>query len=124
MNFSFAPEFEKELKTLAKKWRSLKDDIEHAKPRIELLYHAGSLYELFEYRNAFLNNKRATILTSIEEDIEVIKMRLDVEALGSNDKVRLVFIAAKSTDEIRFIELFAKNEKDREDQKRINKYLK
>ena len=123
MNFSFAPEFEKELKQLSKRWRSLPDDIEYAKPRIGKLYTGDSLYEMYEFRNAFFNGKRATILNKIGEDVEVVKMRLDVESLGSSDKVRIIFVAIRSNDEIKFIELFAKNEKSREDQKRIKKYL-
>jgi hypothetical protein len=125
MNYSFSPEFKKELKSFSKKWRSLGDDIEYAKPRIELLYHGESAVAVEEYRKAFFNNRRATVITKFDDGREIVKMRLDVESLGSSDKVRVVFIAIRDDDEIKFIELFAKNEKQqREDQKRINKYLK
>jgi predicted nuclease with TOPRIM domain len=123
MNFSSAPEFEKELKQLSKKWRSLPDDIEYVKPRIEKLYKGDSLYEMYEFRNAFFNGKRATVLNKINDDVEVVKMRLDVESLGSSDKVRIIFIAIYSKDEIKFIEIYPKNEKSREDQQRIKRYL-
>jgi len=78
---------------------------------------------LAEYRNAFFNNKRASILRLLEDGTEVVKMRLDVAVLGKNDKVRLVFIAIRRENSILFVELYAKNEKPREDIKRIQKYL-
>jgi len=124
MNFNYVPEFEKELIKLTKKWRSLPDDLEGAKKRIKDLYiPQNENDQLLEYRNAFFNGKRATILQQLGDGTEVIKMRLIVESLGSNDKVRIIFIAIRSNDEIKFIELYAKNEKDREDQRRIKKYL-
>ena len=124
MNFNETPEFEKEVKRFAKKWRSIPSDIVAVKQYILPLYEQmDSGINVDCYRQKFFNGKTATILYS-DTNTEVIKMRLDVESLGRNDKVRLIFIAIKSADEIKFIELYAKNEKLREDQKRINKYLK
>ena len=122
MNFEYAPEFEKELTKLAKKWRSLPSDVEYVKPRIEGLYVGEDSQELADFRNAFFNGKRATILQSVG-DAEVVKMRLDVEALGTSDKVRIIFIAVITTQAVTFVELFAKNEKNREDAQRIKRYL-
>jgi len=124
MNFKNCPEFERELKQLRKKWRSLPDDLDAAKKRIEDLYISQDGEDnLAEYRNAFFNNKRASILRLLEDGTEVVKMRLDVAVLGKNDKVRLVFIAIRRENSILFVELYAKNEKPREDIKRIQKYL-
>ena len=50
-------------------------------------------------------------------------MRLDVADLGRNDTVRIVFVAIKTESTIQFIELYAKNDKNREDTARIRKYL-
>lgn len=122
MNFDTCPEFDREVKRLSKKWRSLPDDLNDAKIQINSLYVGEDEADLIEYRAAFFNNKRASIL-NLSKDVEVVKMRLDVAALSRNDKVRLIFVAIKSRNEIKFIELFAKNEKSREDQKRIRKYL-
>ena len=74
------------------------------------------------YRRGFFAGKTAAILYSGDK-IEVVKMRLDVVDLGRNDNVRIIFIAIKTVDSINFIELYAKNEKPREDVKRIRKYL-
>ncbi|MEI7918518.1 MAG: hypothetical protein WCH58_03985 [Candidatus Saccharibacteria bacterium] len=122
MIFDFADEFSKDLKRLRKKWRSLPNDIEYVKPRIVSLYTQRSDIDLNQYRADFFSTKTATILSS-SGDTEVVKMRLDVESLGSNNKVRIVFIAIRNKDEIKFIEIYAKNEKSREDQQRIKRYL-
>ncbi|QQS18168.1 hypothetical protein IPL68_06050 [Candidatus Saccharibacteria bacterium] len=50
-------------------------------------------------------------------------MRLDVAALGRSDKVRIIFIAVKTENEILFVELYAKNDKNREDPRRYRGYL-
>lgn len=122
MNFKQSAEFEKELKRLTKKWRSLPNDIVYVQPRIESLYSGESASELAEFRVAFFNGKRAAILQTVG-DVEVVKMRLDVESLGTSDKVRIVFIVVVTAQTVTFIELFAKNEKNREDTQRIKRYL-
>lgn len=123
MNFDQTPEFEKDLKRLAKKWRSLPDDIEYIKPNIKSLYEQRDDIDIQKYRDGFFATKKAAIITSTPSGVEVIKMRLDVAAIGNNSKVRIVFVAARQANTITFIELYAKNEKDREDQARIKKYL-
>ena len=123
MNFNEAPEFQKDVKRLTKKWRSIPNDIEAAKKYIEPLYIIkADDVEVVEYRRDFFNGKNAAILKE-NDSTEVIKMRLDVADLGRNDKVRIVFVTMKNDDGITFIELFAKNDKDREDEKRIKKYF-
>ena len=123
MNFSETPEFKKEVKHFAKKWHSIPDDINAVQQYILPLYvQMDAGVDIGQYRQKFFNGKTATILYS-NTDTEVVKMRLDVIDLGRNDKVRLVFIAIRNKDEILLTEIYAKNEKSREDQKRIKKYL-
>ena len=123
MNFDYTPEFEKDVKRLGKKWRSIPKDIEATKKYITPLYEIrANDVEIEVYRRNFLNGKSATILQT-GEGYEVVKMRLDVADLGRSDKVRIVFIAIKTETAIRFIELYAKNEQSREDVQRIKKYL-
>lgn len=117
MNFEQTPEFEKDVKRLAKKWRSLPNDIIDVQLTIAEVYNDNELFA-----QKFFNGKRATKLM-VTEKYEVVKMRLDVESLGRSDKVRVVFVAVKAGNEVRFIELYAKNEKSREDQARIKKYI-
>lgn len=120
MNFEQSPEFKKDLKRLSKKWRSLPSDVADAELLITDVYTDSDELELVLQK--FFNGKRATKLV-IREDVEVVKMRLDVAALGRDDKARVVFVAIKTKSTIIFIELYSKNDKDREDKKRIKKYL-
>ncbi len=78
------------------------------------LYVEQSGVDITTTRNAFFNGKRATILQKTP-GAEVVKMRLDVMSLGRSDKIRIVFVAIKTDNEILFVELYAKNEKPRED---------
>lgn len=120
MNFRQSPEFQKDLKALSKKWRSLPSDINDAQLLISDVYSVGEQSELVVQK--FFNNKRAAKLV-VQEDVEVIKMRLDVASIGRTDKVRIIFVAIKSADTITFVEMYAKNSKEREDPKRYKGYL-
>ncbi len=122
MNFEQTDEFKKELKKLQKKWHSLPQDIVAAELQISALY--ADDVDAAEYRAAFFNGKRATILQVLENGTEVVKMRLDVESLGTSSKVRVVFIAIVTTNSILFVELYAKNYKENLDKSRIKKYLR
>lgn len=124
MNFESSPEFAKDVKRLTKKWRSIPGDIEAAKPYIVPLYEQlASDVDIAEYRRRFFAGKRAAIMQTVGT-VEVIKMRLDVQSLGASDKARLIFVAVRDKQSITFIELYAKNEKAREDTTRIKKHLK
>lgn len=120
MNFEQSPEFNKDLKRLSKKWRSLPSDIAAAQLLITDVYTDSDQRELFEQK--FFNNKRATKLV-VSESVEVVKMRLDVQSLGVSDKVRIVFVLVKSATSVTFVELYAKNEKIREDANRYKRFM-
>lgn len=122
MNYSYSPEFEKDLKALAKKVRTVVSDVERVKPRVEALYTPVDGADLHEFRRLFFSSKKAEILTS-SDTAEVIKMRLDTDTVTMRDKLRLVFVAVKSGNDITFVELYAKNVKTREDPKRYKEYL-
>jgi len=125
MNYSASSEFDSELKALSKKWRSLPNDFIPVKKSLPLLYavQADETEENLRARRAqFFNNKRATILHTNEAGIEIVKMRLDCASLGNKDILRLVFVYAREGNAIKFIELYSKNDKSREDLNRIKKY--
>jgi hypothetical protein len=122
MNFSESPEFQKDVKALGKKVRTLRSDIERVYARIEPLYVAVKDVDLQTYRTLFFDGKRATILHKTETH-EVIKMRLDTDTRTAQGKLRLVFIAMVKSGTVTFIEVYAKNNKAREDHRRIKKYL-
>jgi len=123
MNFEQTPEFQKDLKRLAKKWRSLPKDIEAAQRGLLPLYVEQEDIDIEHLRETFFNGKRATILQAVD-GCEVVKMRLDVASLGTSSKVRLVFVAVIASNTTIFVELYAKNDKDREDAARIKQVLR
>lgn len=125
MNFSTTAEFDSELKKLSKKWRSLKTDFGPIYKTLPLLYslQGGEKDDDLQFRrDGFLNNKRATILRT-DNVAEVVKVRLDCASLGGKDILRLVFVYIKNVETITFVELYSKNDKQREDQSRIKKYI-
>lgn len=121
MNFKHEDEFKKDLKRLTKKWRSIPQDVKDTYKTITALYIDQDGVDRAEFRKAFFNGKRATVMQA-GNGCEVVKMRLDVASLGTGSKVRLIFIAVVKENEVSIIELYAKNEKDREDQSRVKKY--
>lgn len=122
LNFDEAPEFQKDVKILKKSWRSIPSDIENAKLVIARLYVPIKGVDMDEFRNGIFSSTRATILHSSDTG-EVVKMRLDCKSLGDDKKTRLIFIAIWTENTIKLIELYAKNSNEREDMRRIKKYL-
>ena len=120
MNYSRVPEFEKDVKALKKRVRSLEGDLERAKHLIEALYGRHDA-EQTEFKKRFLAGKKATILTKTGA-VEVVKMCLDTDTDSYRGKLRLVFAVAVDKAEVSFIELYSKNDKPREDQRRLRRY--
>lgn len=126
MNFDETIEFRKDVKTLKKRVPTLRDDLKRAKIRIESLYVLGddmSEADLTEFRAQFFSGKIATILPGSTNDIEIVKVRLDSDTDQFRSKLRLVFTAIRTKNEILFVELYLKNDKSREDISRIKKYI-
>lgn len=109
MNFRSLPVFEKELKKYLKKYPSLREDLEVFKKTFASV-------ELG-------NNKRFVIL---REDIsyKIIKTRLACKCLKGSDKTRLIVAVAVCEEEVTFLELYFKMNKEREDQERIEEFLR
>jgi hypothetical protein len=122
MRFNESPEFQKDVKTLSKRVRTLKSDIARVCARIEPLYVPVKDVDIVTYRGLFFDGKRATILHKTRTH-EVIKMRLDTDTRTNQGTLRLVFVAVISSGAVTFIEIFAKNDKSREDMQRVKKYL-
>lgn len=121
MNFDQTPEFSKELKKYTKKWRSLSSDIESFQQALATLYLGANSIPAQHIRDTFFARKKGAVLRVISETSEVVKVRLDCADLNK-DMLRVVFIQTKKS--ILLIELYSKNEKAREDNSRIKKYLK
>ncbi len=120
-DFGQTPEFAKELKKLSKKWRRLPEDLLVLQAAITTLYKDSNGIQATHIREAFFSTKKGAVLNVLDSDSEVVKVRLDSQDLDS-DKLRVVYI--RRGNEILLVELFAKNEKPRENQERITKYTK
>ena len=125
MNFEQSREFQKELKRLQKKWRSLPNDLNAAEKAIKSLFvepDDAKDTNLAEYRAAFFSGRAATILSQ-KSNCELIKMRLYSTDLKSNNKVRLIFVAVISEKRIMFVEIYSKSNKDSHDVARASGYF-
>ena len=105
--FSALPEFEKELKKLAKKYPTLPSDIDDIKPvLIDCPTGIG---------------KNFTII-KIEGDITIVKVRVHCESLRSR-VIRLIYAYHKDKIEFMYIEVYYKGEKENEDKERVKEYI-
>lgn len=109
IHFEETPEFQKEYKRLAKKYKSLCADFGFFKKRI-----------LEKFPKGFGNHM--SILRQ-ERDIFIIKARLACESLRGSF-IRVIYAYCESTVTIFFIELYYKGDKESEDRRRIEEFLK
>lgn len=124
MNFSQTPEFQKDVKRLSKKVKTLASDLVAAEKYIVPLYQKlAPDVDVVEYRRNFFAGKRAAILPGSTDKIEIIKMRLDTDTPQYRQKLRIVFVAKRQGNNILLIEIFSKNDKNREDISRIREYI-
>jgi mRNA-degrading endonuclease RelE of RelBE toxin-antitoxin system len=106
------PEFEKDLKHLSKKYRSLPDDL-------DLFLRVVSIQPLGE-------GKHFNIITK-QGAITIVKARLFCQTLKGSS-LRIIYAYTEQTHEIEFvsiefIELYFKGDKENEDSERIREYL-
>lgn len=108
MNFDELPEFQKECKQLGKKYRSLRDDLKEFR-------HIISAVPLG-------NSKHFNIITQTE-NLSIIKARLFCRYLKGSS-LRIIYSYFEQNQQIDFIELYHKGNKENEDGDRIKAYLK
>lgn len=108
MNFDELPEFQKELKRLGKKYKSLPDDLQE-------FCNVVSAVPLG-------NSKHFNIITR-NEVFYIVKARLFCRYL-KGASLRIVYAYFEQEQRIEFIELYFKGDKENEDRDRIKEYLK
>lgn len=108
MNFNELPEFQKELKQLGKKYKSLPDDLQEFCNVISVV--------------PLGNSKHFNIITHTEV-LCVMKARLFCKYLKGTS-LRIVYSYFEKEQLIEFIELYFKGDKKNEDRERIKEYLK
>jgi hypothetical protein len=113
MVFDEIPEFERDVKQLLKKYRSLQDDLKIVKRVLEILPDERPP---FSYRLENLGIQTCVI------KVKKIACKA-LKGKGVQSGLRLVYAYYPLDQKIVFIELFHKNEKPLEDRNRILKYI-
>lgn len=107
MNFDELPEFQKELRQLAKKYKSLPEDL-HEFRKVVSAVPLG-------------NSKHFNIITQTEI-FYIVKARLFCRYLKGSS-LRIVYSYFEHEQRIELIELYFKGDKENEDPERIKEYL-
>src|SRR3989338_3412545 len=106
--FNRLPEFEKELKRLANKYRSLPDDL-------------SRLEKVLTQSPTGIGTNFTIIHRKV--DITIVKTRLACRSL-KNRSLRLIYAYHQGAMTFMYLELYYKVEKESEDRGRIKEYLK
>ena len=109
--------FDKDLKKLLKKFRTLEDDIEVAKT---------NAIELFHLKNID-NNSIEPIPNFCTDKLKICKIKKfackALKGRGVQSGVRIIYAYHVLNNRIDFIEIYFKGESENEDKDRINDYL-
>lgn len=108
MTFNELPEFIKEFHRLAKKYRSLSQDIEEFK-RVLAVQPLGT-------------GKHFNVITKTEE-VAILKARLFCRYLKGSS-FRVIYAYHPKRTAVEFIEIYFKGDKENEDRRRIEEYVR
>ena len=114
MEFQELNEFKKDLKRLAKRYRSLPEDLEVLKKVIEA-FPDGNPPISYPIPNLHIE----TCIVKVKK----IACK-SLKGKGSNTGLRLIYAYLKEKEHIILIELYHKNDQSIENRKRITKYFK
>lgn len=114
MKFEQLPAFEKDLKKLLKRYRTLADDLHIVK---KVLTAAPNERPPFSYRIDGLGLSTCVI------KVKKIACR-SLKGRGANSGLRLIYAHFETEKKIVFIELYHKLDKDNEDRERIIEHFK
>lgn len=118
MIYEMTKEFEKDLKQLTKKYRSLPEDLENLKQYS---------IELFHGLNIVVPQAIVKVEGLCSDNLVIYKVRKiscrSLKTKGANSGLRLIYAYHVETKTITFIEMYAKNQKSVEDKERIKTYI-
>lgn len=108
MTFDEGPEFQKEQKRLARKFRSLSEDLQ-------------------EFRNVVSvaplgNGKKHFAVIARNERVHIVKARLFCRYLKGSS-LRVIYAYFEQDERIEFLEIYFKGDKETEDRDRMRRYL-
>ena len=110
--------FQKDLKKLLKRYRTLEEDLETAKRDAIELYHLKRI-----------NNQSVLPIQGFcTEAIQICKIKKfackALKGRGAKSGIRVIYAFYYQSYKVEFIEIYFKGEKENEDRKRIKAYLK
>ena len=108
MNFDELPEFQKEYKRLARKYRSLSEDLKEFRKVVSVIP---------------LGNSKHFAVIEQNDVLRIVKARLFCRYLKGSS-LRVIYSYSERAQRIEFIEIYHKGDKENEDRKRIQQYLK
>ena len=118
MTYNNSKEFDKELKGLLKKYRSLNEDIETFKRYAIETYFSDNHVDT----DAFVK-----IEGLCNEDFTSYKVRKfackSLKNKGNRSGIRIIFIKDNKSENITFLEIYYKGDKEVEDRGRIERFL-
>ncbi len=109
--------FDKDLKRLLKKFRTLEDDIDIVKKNAIELYHLGKVD----------NNAVEPIPNFRTDELMICKIKKfackSLKGRGVQSGIRIIYAYHVLTNTVNFIEIYFKGESENEDKERIKQYL-
>ncbi len=109
--------FEKDLKRLLKKFRTLEDDVEVAKRNAIELFHLTKID----------NNSVEPIPNFCSDELKICKIKKfackALKGRGVQSGIRVIYAYHVLTKTVDFIEIYFKGESENEDKERIRQYL-
>ncbi len=118
ISYGQTEEFQKDLKKLLKKYRSLEEDLELAKRAAIELYHLQKINNLSVF----------PIPGFCTEEILICKIKKfackTLKGRGSKSGIRVIYAFHVKSVHVDFIEIYFKADQENEDQERIKQYLK
>lgn len=110
------PEFQKDLKKLAKKFRTLEEDLENLIKHQLAPYHKLNIDNHGIFRIDDLNIAEPKIFKVRKFACKALKGK------GAMSGIRVIYAYYESDDSVEFIEIYYKGEKENEDRARILKH--
>lgn len=113
----YTPSFEKDLKRLLKKFRTLEEDLQTFIKTQIVLFHKLNI-----------DNDGIKRITGLKkEEPKVFKAKKfackSLKGKGARSGIRVIYSYFEESDTIEFIEMYYKGEKENEDHERIRAYL-
>jgi len=113
------PEFEKDLKKLAKRFKTIQEDLDNLiKSQIKLYHKIGT-----DNRGIFPMSN-----LGIQCPLKIYKIKKftsrSIKGKGVHTGLRLIYAYYEDKDRVELIEIYFKGDKDNEDKERIKQYCK